>query len=109
MVVAEGPSSINQPHAHSLRHAVGMPGLGACLRSHSASGQLLLRGLPCAAGWQVTAVQSRSAAAQVPNAKVFDDFGGQALGVWGRRLVYFTVRPRALRLCLWGFPNPVCA
>ena len=39
---------------------------------------------------------------QVPNAKVFDDFGGQALGVWGRRLVYFTVRH--MSLCLPYMP-----
>lgn len=28
---------------------------------------------------------------QVPNVRVFDDFGGAAMGVWGRRLVYCTV------------------
>ena len=30
--------------------------------------------------------------AQVPGAKVFDDFGSSALGRWGRYAVYFTVR-----------------
>lgn len=28
---------------------------------------------------------------QVPNAHVFDDFGGKAMGNWGRRLTYATV------------------
>ena len=28
---------------------------------------------------------------QVPNAHVFDDLGGAAMGVWGRRLTYCTV------------------
>lgn len=45
----------------------------------------------CAAGTVYSGVLFARMAVMVPNAKLFDDFGGKALGVLGRRLVYATV------------------
>lgn len=40
---------------------------------------------------QVPAKVLRGIPVQVPRAKVFDDFGGAAMGSWGRRFTYVTV------------------
>lgn len=45
----------------------------------------------CAAGTVYSGVLFSRLGVLVPGAKAFDDFGGKALGLFGRRLVYVTV------------------